>query len=218
MKNLIRLAALLAAAATARAEGLAVGVRAGTLGPGLEAVAWLTPNLNLRATANYVDFNVHGTVDTTDYDADVHMSSFQGLLDLHPVNGNFRLTAGLVYNQNDADLEAIPTDPTVDIGGVEYPSAAIGTILGKATFDEWAPYIGIGYGNAVFEDVGLTFSLDIGVMYQGEPHISLDVTGPAKQIPGFEESLAQEEADVQDEASHYTFYPVIAVGICWQFW
>lgn len=206
-----------AAAGAVRAEGVAAGVRFGTTGGGVEAVGYLTENINLRLTANYMDFNVHGRVDTTDYNFDGHLNTFQGLLDLHPKDGNFRITGGIVYNLNKADVKANPDD-TIDVGGREYPSDAVGTIVGEMTFNEWAPYFGIGYGNAVFDKVGLSFSLDVGVMYQGEPQVSLRATGPANRSEAFQQDLAAEEQDVQDEASKYKWYPVIVVGICYQFW
>ncbi len=210
--------AFLAAGSSALAEGVAVGPQIGTLGPGIQAAAYLTPNLNLRAVGSYVGLGFHGRVDTTDYNADMRMSSMQGLIDWHPTDGNFRLTAGLVLNNNKITFNAKPSDPTTTIGDNEYPSSDVGELQGKATFDKIAPYIGIGYGNAVAEKTSLSFSLDVGVMYQGSPHVSLAATGPAAQNPAFQSDLAKEQQDYQEVADKFKFYPVISIGICYQFW
>ena len=220
MKKIIiaSLSSILFAATGARAEGVAAGLRIGTLGPGAEAVGFLTSNLNLRVTGNYVAFGFYGRVDTVNYDAHVRMSSLQGLLDWHPSDGNFRITGGVVLNNNKVRINGTPTDPTAKIGDNSYPSDAVGTLHGEASFDMWDPYLGIGYGNAVADDTDLSFSFDIGVMYQGDPGISLSSNGAAAGDPAFQADLAKERQKVQNFANKIKFYPVISFGICYYFW
>ena len=219
MKNLAAMlsAAMLAVAGIARGDGFALGAHIGTLGPGLDAVGYLTPHFDLRAVGNYAAFNVHGTINTTDYNTDITMESLQGLLDWRPTEGNFRITGGVVLNNNRVKLTTQPTDSTIKVGDNEYPSSEVGQMNGDITFSKIAPYFGIGYGNAVAGNVGLTFSFDIGVVYQGQPTVKLTDNGPIAADPTFQSDLAIQQQDAMNTASDYKFYPVISFGICYQF-
>ena len=215
---LISILALAAAASSARAEGVAAGLKIGTLGPGVEAVAYLAPKLNLRGAFNYINFSFDGSVEGIDYEADFDLSSFEALMDFHPFENGFRITAGAVFNENKADLTGTTDDDTIEIGDTDFPTAAVGELVGSAEYDNIAPYIGIGYGNAVADNVDFTFSFDLGVMFQSEPEVSLSATGPIRNDPTFQAELAKEEGDAQDFADKLKIYPVLSFGICYYFW
>lgn len=219
MKKLLAgLAALTLAAGVVRAEGVAAGLKIGTLGPGVEAVAYLTPNLNLRGAFNYIGFSFDGQVDEIDYEADFKLSSFEALLDFHPFENGFRITAGAVFNDSEANLTGTTDDATIDIGDASYPTASVGALVGSAKYDHVSPYIGIGFGNAVADNVDFTFSFDLGVMFQAEPDVSLSATGPIKDDPLFQAELAKEEDDARDFADKLKIYPVLSFGVCYYFW
>ena len=54
-------------------------------------------------------------------------------------------------------------------------------------------------------------------MFQGVPGVSLTADGTMSGNPAFQADLAKEEADVQDEADKFQFYPVLSIGISYQF-
>lgn len=221
MKKQIALTAaalLLTATATTRAEGVALGIHIGTLGPGIQAAAYLTPNLTLRGVASFIDANVNGQIDDIEYDADFKFTTLQALLDLHAENGSWRLTAGIVHNDNTIDVFGEPAGSTISVGGDDYPSALVGTFNGNASFDEWAYYIGFGYGHPVGDDTGFSFTFDLGVMIQNAPEVSLTATGPLAASPEFQEDLDEEEQDAQEVFDNLQLYPVLAIGVCYQFW
>jgi hypothetical protein len=218
-RHLAIIAALIAATnQTTRAEGLALGAHIGTLGPGIEAAAYLTPNLTLRVIGSFIDANVHGQIDDIDYDADFNFTTLQAVIDLHAENSGWRLTAGFVHNDNEIDVTGEPANSTISVGGNEYPSALIGEFSGHAAFPEWATYIGIGYGRPVADDVGFSFTFDLGVMIQSAPDVSLAASGPLASNAQFQADLKEEEQDAQEVFDNLKLYPVIAIGICYQFW
>jgi hypothetical protein len=55
-------------------------------------------------------------------------------------------------------------------------------------------------------------------MFQGEPKVAASATAsdPALQ-PYVDQALANEVADIQDDASVFQFYPVISVGVSYRF-
>ena len=219
MKKLLSIAvALLSAGLLARGEGVAAGLKIGTLGPGIEAVGFLTSNLNLRVAGNYISLNINGGVDDIDYDADLRLASLEALLDFHPFENGFRITGGLVLNNNEMELKGTTSDPTIDIGDQTYPTASVGELIGKATFDEFVPYVGLGYGNAVADDVNFTFSFDLGVVFMGTPDVTLKSTGALNGDPAFQNELRKEEDDAQDFADGIKIYPVLSFGVCYYFW
>ena len=208
----------LSLAETARADGLALGLKIGTLGPGVEAAAFVTSNLNLRAAGNYIAFNYKVGVDDINYNGNLRLSTLLGLVDLHPFGGGFRLSGGVVINDSKIDLTGKPANDTVKIGGTTYPSASVGQINGQATFDHIAPYAGIGYGAPVNDGTDFSFSFDLGVIIQSSPQISLSATGAAASDPTFRSDLNKERDRAQNVADKFRLYPVLSFGICYQFW
>ncbi len=197
---------------------IALALKLGTLGPGAELTLGLIPDaLNLRLGGNYLPLKFSGKIQDVDYSVDVTWASVPLALDWHPFGNNFRITAAVMYNRNRARLDANLSEEQ-KIGDHEYTPEEIGTLSGKVDFRNIAPYIGIGFGNAVGgPDMSWNFVFDVGVMFQGVPEISLTADGAVSKIPAFQRDLAQEEKNVQDEADKFQFYPVISAGISYQF-
>ena len=104
---------------------------------------------------------------------------------------------------------------------VNASDVGLGTGIGTATLNanvswskEWAPYLGIGWGNAADDNtldlpVAIGFSLDIGAFYTGSPDVVL--TDSSGVVPVAD--LLAEQAQIEDDLSGFKFYPVITVGI-----
>ena len=101
-----------------------------------------------------------------------------------------------------------------------------------------SPYIGIGGGNAVGDGKGFGFWWNMGVVFSGSPDVDLDTSLASDQIrsefagtefegevdrivneteDSLEEVIDGEEDDIQDEIDFLNIYPVISVGISYQF-
>lgn len=203
--------------AFANTGDLAVGVGPGTLGIGADATVGILPQLNARLGVNVFNFDMETTQDDIDYDLDIRLLSFPILLDWHPFkNCGFRLSAGVVINQNKADLDA-GSQADYEIGGTTYPASEVGKLSGKLEFDTLAPYVGLGWGNALDESGRWTFSCDLGVVFHGSGDISLKAHGPIASDPTFQAELAEERRNLEDEIDDYRYYPVIAVAISYRF-
>lgn len=193
--------------------GVGIGVtgKVGTTGLGGDLTVPLVSNwLNLRGGYNFGDIRPSATYSGIKYKADVNFESVPILLDLHPFSGGFRITGGVFYNKNDMDLSS--TVNAADVG--------LGLGVGTATLNanvswskEWAPYLGIGWGNAAEVDpdssFSVGFSLDVGAFYQGSPDVFL--TDSSGLVPAAD--LAAEQAQIEDDLSSFKFYPVLTLGI-----
>ena len=199
--------------------GLALGPKFGTTGIGLELTFGVNPYLNLRSGFNYGSFTWSETFEDVDYDMDITMTSIPLLLDIYPFGGHFRITGGLFYQPGtEADIDSTPTEPT-QIGEHTYYPDTIGTLKGHIEVDGvLAPYLGIGFGNTVAEDQLLTFTLDLGVIFQSyDVSLTSDGAGMTAKLDTFREDVEKEEALIQQDMDDWKIFPVLTIGIAWHF-
>jgi hypothetical protein len=206
-------AAALGAAGSSQAAG--VGLRVGTTGVGGDVAFGLVPTLSARIGYSGLSYNT--TVDVTDvkYDTKLKLSNLNLLLDWSPL-GPFRLTGGLIVNDNKADVTGQPSGGTYTINGITYPAAAIGSLGGTVkSGNRAAPYLGIGYGNVA--GAGVNFYFDLGVMFQGTPSASLAVTCaaglPATVCSQLSNDVAAEQVQLQNDIRNFKYYPVANIGV-----
>lgn len=194
------MAAALAAAGSAQAFG--IGVRAGTTGLGAD-VAWnIAPTLSARLGYSGGKFGYDADTDQVNYDGDVKLSNVNALIDFAPLGPLFRISGGLVFNDNKFDVRGSSS---------AFPGALNGTVkAGRSA----APYLGIGYGRVA--GAGVNFYADLGVMFQGSPRASLtaNCTGlTAGQCSTLQGQAAAEQARLEDELKAFKYYPVLNIGL-----
>ena len=198
--------------------GFGVGAKIGTLGLGGDVSLPILPDrINLRVSGNYMNFSYDGTADDIDYEFTLDFKDLMLLGDWHPFANNFRISGGMVWHDNSrVKLEGTPTD-SVTIGDHEYPPEAVGTLRGQLDFEDMAPYVGIGFGNAIgpYEQTW-SFVFDIGVIIQTFD-ASLSADGPASSIPQFQSDLRKEEDELQDDLDGFEIYPVLQFGVAYHF-
>jgi hypothetical protein len=200
---------------------IGVGVKAGTLGVGLEG-RWdpPVPWFDVRVGMNKFDFGADGDYAGIAYDSTL---AFDNLY----LTGNFkiplsplRFTVGAYSNGNELQLTSMDTgDLTYDIGGVSVPVASVGELQSVTSFDDTAPYAGIGFDFEVFGKAGL--NLDFGVLWQGDPTVSLaasnfDSLSSAEQVV-LGVLLERERLEIQDDISDYKAWPVVSLSFVYNF-
>jgi hypothetical protein len=220
MKRIPQVVAILSSlliSSLSHAAGIGVGAKAGTLGLGIEITKGITAALNGRIGFNSYTFDASGTESDIDYNSDFKLQTVAALVDWHPFHGGLRATAGVMANNNKLDMTG-KTTGNVDIGGVVYTPAQVGNLNGNVSFDNIAPYLGIGWGNAVEQGQRLTFSFEVGVLMQGSPKVDLTSSGGTLSTdPTFQANLATEQAQLEDDLSDYDLYPVVSLGMAYQF-
>lgn len=196
---------------------LAIGIGPGTLGIGADATVGISSRFNTRLGVNAFTFDLKTTQSDIGYDLDVRLLSFPILLDWHPFpRSGFRLSTGLVINKNRAGLHAL-SQAGYDIGGTRYTAAEVGRLSGRLDFDTFAPYFGLGWGNALGKSRRWTLFCDLGMVFQGQGDVSLKASGPAAADPTFRSDLDRERRDLEDELNDYRYYPVISAGLSYKF-
>ncbi|TVQ74762.1 MAG: hypothetical protein EA372_01540 [Chromatiaceae bacterium] len=205
---------LLTAGGAAQAGSFALGAKVGTTGLGLEGTYGLRENVNLRGGLYGFTYSTDVEETDVDYDADLKLRSAALLADWHPFNGGFRLSAGAYYNGNELTGAA---RGELDIGdGTQTYDGSLDATIDWRSF---APYLGIGYGNAV-QGGRWSFAFDAGVMFTGSPDVSLrgqvetDDDGVRQQ---FREDVREEERELQDDLDDFKYYPVVSLGVTYRF-
>jgi hypothetical protein len=203
--------ALLVSATNAHA-GTGISARVGTLGLGLDLTQSLVPMVNARLGFSYFTYTYSTTTDGIDYDYDLNLGSGQLLLDFHPVPlMGFRVSGGALINGNNLDMTSDLPDIEVQIGDETYTASDVGELTGEIDLNTFAPYIGIGWGNAASSRISI--NTDLGVVFQGSPSVALNADGPLANEAAFQEQLELERQSIEDDLDIYKYYPVASIGI-----
>jgi hypothetical protein len=199
------------------AGGWAVSLRPGSLGPGVEATRSITSRVNVRAGVGIpTSLTVEETATGTDYDVEAALGSVMAAVDWHPFGGRFHLSAGGLRTRHGFAIRARDA-ATYELGGVSYTRAEAGTLDGEATVRQWAPYFGVGWGNAVGKGKRYRMVFDLGLAPQGRPSVRLKADGTAAATAAFRESLARETADVSERLRSWSVYPVFTLSVSRRF-
>ncbi len=209
---------LLSGASNAAAEGVSFGLKATTLGAEVDGEYAFNQSFGARVGVRYFTYDYTGDVDGIEYDVDLELLSVSALLDWHPFRGSFRISAGAMYNGNEMDANGRPgPGATYEIGDTTYSAADVGTLDGNIDFNEFAPYVGLGWDTSFGKKNAFGFLFEIGAMFQGSPNVTLTASGPIASDPTFQDDLNQEKQNIEDDVDSFTIYPMIAIGFCYRF-
>jgi len=205
---------LVATPAAARAAEFGVQLHGGTLGAGADLAFGLSDHWNGRVGFNKYTASEDFTQNDIDYSADLELESGHALADWHPFGGGFRVSGGIVFNNNEVNGTATVNGGD-QVGGQTVPPGGGGTIAANVSFNDTAPYLGIGYGNAIHGWGPLSFSVDLGVLAQGSPDVKLSEKDDIQGVN--QDDLDREAKNVEDEFSDFDLYPVLQAGLIYRF-
>lgn len=199
-------------------QGVAVGADIGTLGLGGKATVCILPEyLNVRGGYSWAELTVNSKIRDIEYDMDLSYGSFPVMVDWHPFGNHFRISAGAIFNNNSAGLKAKTTDK-LKIGDMEFTPAQVGTLKGDIKFgNSTAPYVGLGFGNAVLPNQALSFVFDLGVFFTGYDLSLTSEGGTMSDNPILLSNLEKEEKDAQEDLDKIKIYPVLSFGLAYHF-
>jgi hypothetical protein len=191
------------ASGVALAQDNAVAAKVGALG------------LGVRAGLNTGGFGFNASESGIAYDFDLDWDSLSLAIDFHPGAGPFRVTAGVLRNDNGLDAVSRP-ESNVVIGGTLYTPAQVGTLAAKVSFDKTSPFLGLGWDwSRRKRAFGLSF--DLGVLDQGAPRVSLRADGGLAASPLFAADVAREQAELRRSLESYDVIPYATLGFVFRF-
>jgi hypothetical protein len=213
--------ALLLGAASANAQ---VGVTAdlGSTGAGFHLVVPMERNLNGRFGLNAFQHDFDRSTDAVTYDIKGKLRTVDILFDWYVREGSsFHVTGGVVYNGNQFDARA-NTDAlgSVKLNGTTYKTADLGILSGRIEYRKAAPYLGIGWGNALDAGHKWNVGVDAGAFYQGHANVqlaSIGCTTSQAVCTALVKDVAAERLRLLDDVDVLKWYPVLRVSVGYRF-
>jgi hypothetical protein len=178
-----------------------------TNGIGLGYGVSVSQDWALRGQYNAYKQSFHGNVGdfgaASRLQVDVDLGSFQALGDWYPSDSGFRLTGGLVFNNNKVVMSG--TGATVgSTANLTFNSEI------KLSKSGASPYLGIGYSTRPKNAKGFGFIMDLGVMIQ-DPEVSLTAAGATAA------DIEAQKRKVEDAISVLKNMPVFGIGVSYSF-
>jgi hypothetical protein len=206
----------------------AVGIKASSLGIGGEFGVSMTRLLDFRAGFNAFNFSHTFKNNGIDYNGTLQLRSADALLDIKPLGDWFHISPGvLFYNGNQITAKTnVPAGQVFDLGNVSFKSSLTDPIggTGKMTVPKAAPMVLFGFGTLVPHNHHFTFYNDFGVVFQGSPKTTLNLTGSACDAitglacvnaatdPTVQAQVQAEQTKINKDTTIAKFYPVFALG------
>ncbi len=216
--GVLALAFLTLGVANADDSELGIGIKAGTLGLGVEGRWSGLPYMDLRLGANAYTYNDNGSHANNLYEADLDLETYYLTANFHFPLSPFRLTVGAFSNGNEFNMVGAETGD-YNFGGMTWTQDQVGTLTSTTSFDSTAPYVGLGFDFELFGKAGLNF--DLGVLLQGDPIVTLVSTGTAMDDPliqdAFQATLEAERLELEEDMSDFKAYPVISLSFVYNF-
>lgn len=187
------------------AVGIGIAGKFGTTGAGGELGYRFNEYFAIRAGHNVGRLSYESEGDTGEkFKFSFHLKNTPVILDWHVFGGKFRLSAGYVHNEN--NMHSVESG-LLDIGSGTYNT----TLTTDVTFGNSAAYVGLGWTSVPSTRSGFGFSIDIGVLRQGEPEITLAAPG----VP--QGDLDQQAAQFSSDFKGLRTYPVVSLGVGYTF-
>lgn len=211
-----------------------VGVKASTLGAGIDFAVPVTRRSNVRVGVNGLNYNRTFDKDNVSYRGRLALRSFQATYDFFPFAGSFHISPGmLAYNGTKVTATAsVPGGQDFDLGDATYRSSNQDPLKGNANLsvNKAAPMVLLGFGNLVprRRSRHLTASFEVGAFYQGTPKVGLNFGGSACDItglncreiagdPSIQTEVLKEQEKLNKDVSPFKFYPVVSFGFGYKF-
>jgi hypothetical protein len=201
---------------------VAVTADLGTTGAGFHVVVPMESNLNGRFGANYFKHDFDKRSGLVDYHLDGKLQTFDVLFDWYLREGSaFHLTGGLVYNGNRFDVTAQGDQlGQLTLNGHSYYAPDVGIVKGHVDYRKAAPYLGVGWGNALKSQGHWSFNADLGAFFQGNPNVELGSYGctVSKTVcDALFKDVAAERLRLADDVDSLKLYPVLRASLNYRF-
>jgi len=188
-----------------------IGLRVGTLGPGIEVSRRFTPVLSARARLSYLprthipEYTLNRTDVDVAFDGHATLKSWAVFVDVHPPFLPFRLTTGVVGIGSLVEGRGRPLHD-YEYNGIVLTPEQMGEVTSEISWKSRVrPYLGLGFGSPPARR-GLGVQFDLGVVFSGPPDFEL--TSVTAFIPTPEQVERAEEI-----VGWAKVYPVLSVGV-----
>jgi len=208
-----------------------IGLKISTLGVGIEAALPLAARANLRAGANFFQYNRAIINDGIHYAGQLQFRSAEAHLDWF-LFGGFHVSPGvLFYNGNQLTANAtVPGGQNFTLNGTAYQSSVTTPVIGtgKLDFVKVSPSIMLGFGSLIPRSGRhYSFLFEFGGAYQGSARVALNLTGDVCDTSGLncvptsnstvQANVLAQQQKIKNDINPYRFFPVVSIGFGFNF-
>jgi len=191
--------------------GWAGGFKVSTLGPGIEGIKSINPNWNARLGFSFLPFQVNRQLAVSNLNLDISAKNRLGGINLQGdffFKPWFYFTGGLLVDLVHSKVFVTLTD-TVEYGNISITPDQVGDLTARVR-PGWvvAPFLGIGFGNAMPLNRKVWFNIELGAIYHGKPHFRLEANGMINPTASEENEKALRTA-----FKGYRFYPLFSAQV-----
>lgn len=199
------------------AESTVTG-KVSTLGAGVEYAYALTPKWSFVGGINGASYDYDQTSDGIKYEGKLKLSSFSGGVRYAPWGGAFFLGTGLLINNNEVSLDAQAKNQSFTFNGVTYTTNDLSRVKAKVDFPSVAPSLSLGWQAKLFGSQ-VSVTPELGVIFQGKPELSTDVTCNLGQTAcdTARANVEVERKKLQKDLDGLEIYPLLSLGIGYSF-
>ncbi|WP_285009743.1 hypothetical protein [Pedobacter faecalis] len=156
-------------------ENAAVQAHAGTQGFGVAARYAFLPNLSARLGASFGSVKIEKGISFDNLSSDntlkAEASNMHLWAEFSPISW-LRINAGAGYFfKAEATMETIPNE-SVTQDGITLEPEEIGKLTTTATYKEFAPYFGLGFGRGIPQG-RFNVNVDLGTYYLSAPSVTM---------------------------------------------
>jgi hypothetical protein len=218
-------------------SAVAVQVKVGTAGIGLDVAVPVAGRLNLRAGGSFFSYNPNLVTDGINVVGNIQLRSGSANVDIFPFGNSFRISPGVVfYNGDNITATAnVPAGQSFTLNSIQYYSSASAPVTGTFGLsfgNKVAPSFTLGFGNMLPRKGGhWSVPFEIGGEYIGQtPMISLALTGTACQggpttncssiasNSMTQQNIAAEQTSLNSNIpSQLVFLPIVSIGVSYKF-
>jgi hypothetical protein len=183
---------------------LALGIKGGSYGMGVEIIQSLGGPFVLRGGLSFFPYEYKQEIEAGDgtvTNSEAVLGVFSFTADLQFLRFMY-LSAGVLYNFTQIDFDVYPTIPdTQNNGFVSYHLQP----------NKLCPYMALGFGRSISRNNIVSVGLDIGLAYQGNTSVEYRVTGKIS-----ENKLSKWTNNITSGSKLYKFYPMITLMIAFR--
>ena len=214
-----------------RFSTFAVGVKASTLGAGIEVATPLSRSLNLRTSGYYMLFATAFSIDGINYSTKVNFRSGQVNVDWFPFHNGFHISPGVLYFRNglSGSADIAPGKP-FSLSDVDYINSIDDPVSGTASItygQHLAPTLTFGFSNIIPRSgKHFTVPFELGVAYTQAATMDVKLAGLACTVqgcfnaatdPGTQGNLHGEINDINDSIKKVPLFPIMSLGVAFRF-
>ena len=211
-------------------SSLTIGIKADTLGAGVDLATPLSSHFGLRGQVNFFAFNYLFSIDGVDYDSQFRLQSGSVSVDWYPTHRSFRISPGVLYLKNNLTaVSGVPPGNYFELGTQGFINSVDDPLNGTASVvfpGHLAPMVTFGYNFLGKRGGRITMPIEFGIAYTGAAKIDVTLDGTActnegcftfSQNKEAQQSLQDEIKKLNRNLESYPVYPVASIGLAYRF-